>query len=238
MAGEVHARRGRRADKPGQLVAEDEVVVAAPRPPRSSRAAASSSRTRSRRSASTVAGRALPRRRRLDRRLHRLPAPARRRARDRARRGLRRAGLALRTDDRVTVLERVNARALTPDRAAVPARPGRRSTSRSSRCARSCRPCCAARPRSGSTAWPWSSRSSRSGATGSARAASCATWSSAARRCDGRAARRRARAPRCSASRPSGCPGPRATARRSSGWPRPAAGLGRRPRAGSGRGGA
>ena len=87
-----------------------------PTRPRSRRAAASSSRTRSTRSAFDVAGRRCARRRRLHRRLHRLPAPAGRRARGRARRRLRRARLAASPGRaRVTVLERAQrARARRP----------------------------------------------------------------------------------------------------------------------------
>ena len=80
----------------------------------------------------------------------------------------------LRSDPRVTVLERTNARALDAGELPVRAGPDRRSTSRSSRSRRSCRPCSPARPPR-TTASRWSSRSSRSAASGSARAASCAT---------------------------------------------------------------
>ena len=101
---------------------------------------------------------------------------------------------ALRTDERVTVLERTNARALTPERAALRTGPrrGRRVVHLADQgAARRCWPA----PRRASTRWRWSSRSSRSGAGGSARAASCATRPTAARRsCSSRgAAQRRGR---------------------------------------------
>ena len=82
---------------------------------------------------------------------------------------------------RVTVLERFNARALRAGAAPVRAGPDHRSTCRSShwrRCSRGARRA----PRRASTAWRWSSRSSRSGARRSARAASCASPRLAARR--------------------------------------------------------
>jgi 23S rRNA (cytidine1920-2'-O)/16S rRNA (cytidine1409-2'-O)-methyltransferase len=60
-----------------------------------------------------VAGPRLRRRRRLDGRVHRLPAPGRREPRRRHRRRLRAAPSAPAADPRVTVLERTNARSLT-----------------------------------------------------------------------------------------------------------------------------
>ena len=60
-------------------------------------------------------GRGLPRRRRLDRGLHRLPAAGRRGARLRARRRIRAAAPSFAPDPRVTVLERTNVRNLDCD---------------------------------------------------------------------------------------------------------------------------
>ena len=68
-----------------------------------------------------VAGARLPRRRRLHRGLHGLPAAARRCAGDRARRRPRPARLAASRRSRVTVIERCNARELDP--ASLPFRP-------------------------------------------------------------------------------------------------------------------
>ncbi len=127
----------------------------------------------------------------------------------------------LRTDDRVTVIERTNARHLAPgdlpyapdlvtlDVSFIsldqgPARGARRAGARST------------------TSWPWSSRSSRSAASAWARAASCARRPIAARRSSPSPRRRPSSGRPCSASPPPGCPAPRATARRSCGWPRPA----------------
>ena len=123
---------------------------------------------------------ALPGRRRVDRRLHRLPAPARRGARGRRSTSPTASCTgALRTDPRVTVLERTNARALEP--AALPYAPGPDRDRRlvhlaGEGAARGAR----LRGARASTAWRWSSRSSRSAASRSARAASFAT-----RRCGG-----------------------------------------------------
>ena len=72
------------------------------------------------------AGRGLPRRRRLDRRLHRLPAAARRGARLRRRRRLRPAAPALAHDPRVMVIERRQRPRPALRAAAVPPRPRRR----------------------------------------------------------------------------------------------------------------
>ena len=170
-------------------------------------------------------GPARARRRRLDRRVHRLPAPARRRGGGRARRRLRRAALALRNDsarDGDRAPQRALARA---GGAAVRARPdrGRRLVHLAAR--RCCRPCSRLRGADASTASRWSSRSSRSGASASARAAWCATADErrAALVAVGAHARERARRWRCSASRPPGCRARRATARASCGWPRRAA---------------
>ena len=87
-----------------------------------------------------VTGRELPRRRRLDRRLHRLPAPARRRAGGGGRRRLRAArDFAARrpAGDGARAGERPRAAPAGPP---VPARIWPWSTSRSSPCARSCPP--------------------------------------------------------------------------------------------------
>ena len=91
-------------DKPGHQVPEDAELTVEERPRFVSRggeklATPSSSST----SSST---RRRGRRRRVDRRLHRLPAPARRRARDRRRRRLRPAPPEAACVSRVTVLER------------------------------------------------------------------------------------------------------------------------------------
>ena len=81
----------------------------------------------------------LPRRRRLDRRLHRLPAAARRGPRRRGRRRPRAARLAACATTRgCAVIERLNARALGPGDLPFVASTWRRSTSPSSRCARCC----------------------------------------------------------------------------------------------------
>ena len=168
-----------------------------------------------------VGGALRARRRRLDGRLHRLPAAARRGARGRRRRRLRRARLAAalgpaRDRDRA---HRTRGRSAP---ATLPYRPDLividvSFISLAQGAARRCSPA----PPSGSTAWRWSSRSSRSAASTSARAA----WS--ARRRWRRQALDRGRhrrvassAPRCSASRAPGCPARRATSRRSSGSPR------------------
>ena len=88
---------------------------------------------------------------------------------------------SLRTDERVTVIERANARALDAGVAALPPGPDRRrrvvhlAGQGPARRAR-------ARPRRASTRWRWSSRSSRSAASGSAAAAWCASPATAARR--------------------------------------------------------
>ena len=129
----------------------------------------------------------------------------------------------LRSDPRVTVIERRNARALHRRQLPVPARPDRdrrlvhlagQGAAGGAR----------VRGRRGSTAWRWSSPSSRSGASASARAAWCATPRAAARGADrGRRGCGRRSARPCSATRARGCRGRRATSRRSSGSPRPAA---------------
>ena len=118
------------------------------------------------------------------------------------------------------MIERVNARALDPLDAALRARPDRRR-----RLVHLAGEGAARRPGvrapSASTAWRWSSRSSRSGASGSARAASCATPTLRREALVGVArAARDGWAPRCSAARRPGCRARRATARRSCGSPR------------------
>ena len=129
---------------------------------------------------------------------------------------------ALRSDPRVTVLERVNARALDPAVLPYRARPRRRRRLLHLAGQGAARRCWPAR-RSASTPSRWSSRSSRWGGSGSARAASCATRRCGARRSSASPRRPARRAPPCSASRPRACRGPRATARRSCGSPRRAA---------------
>ena len=106
-------------DKPGQQVDEDVELERASARRGSSRAAGRSSRTRSTRSASTRRE-GLPRPRRLDRWVHRLPPAARRGAGDRARRRLRPAPSAAarrRPRDRARARQRA-----APGRAAVSAR--------------------------------------------------------------------------------------------------------------------
>jgi hypothetical protein len=109
LAGEVRlGSDGRRAEKAGQLVDPGvELAVDAP-PPYVSRGA-SSWPTRSTRWALRWRPR-LPRRRRLHRWLHGLPVAARSGAHRGAGRRLRELDFRLRGDERVTVLERVNAR--------------------------------------------------------------------------------------------------------------------------------
>ena len=210
MAGEVRLgdrRRARRQARPagrrGRRASRSTSARA------SSRAAGSSSRTRSTRSGVDVAGPPLPGRRRLDRRLHRLPAAARRGARGRARRRLRRARLALRDDDaRDRARAHQRARARRP--ASCPYAPDLDRRRRLVHLADKVLPAVLALLRAERfDAWRWSSRSSRSAASGSARAASCATRRRGARR-SSRSRERRARAaPRCSASRRPACPGPK-----------------------------
>ena len=183
--------RGRRAGRR---------LAAAVRLPRRGQA-----RQRARRAGDRRDGPPGARRRRLDRRLHRLPAAAGRLARDRARRRLRRARLAAaqrraRHGDRARQRARGGAR-----RAALRARPdrhrrlvhlARQGAARRARVLRGAR----------STAWRWSSRSSRSAAGGWARAAWCTIRRCGARRSARGGGARSAR--RSSASRRPGCPGP------------------------------
>ena len=130
---------------------------------------------------------------------------------------------SLRQDERVTVLERVNARALTPRAAALRARPGRRrrvvhlADEGAAGGAR-------LRAPSASTRWSmvkpqFEVGRERVGKGGVVRDAGAAPRGGRV----GRAAAARALGAACSASPPSGCPGRRATSRRSSGWPRRAA---------------
>ena len=145
-AGRVRiGRDGPIATKPSQLVAEDAELLLVEQPRFVSRGgiklenaldALGDRRRRAR----------LPRRRRLDRRLHRLPAPARRGAGDRARRRPRPARLG-------AAQRRAGRRDRAPQRARRSTRPScrscprwRRSTSRSSRWPRCCRrsPACLA----------------------------------------------------------------------------------------------
>ena len=120
-----------------------------------------------------VSGPPRARRRRVDRRLHRLPAAARRAPRRRARRRLRRARWKLRQDERVTVIERANARHLTP--ASSRSRPTSSSLDVSFISLTKVLPAVLARRGARYDVWRWSSRSSRSAGSRSARAASCAT---------------------------------------------------------------
>ena len=146
---------------------------------------------------------------------------------------------ALRTDERVTVLERTNARALAPERPALRARPGRRR--RVVHLADQ-GPAGRAAParRRASTRWRWSSRSSRSGRERVGKGGVVRDAGRPARR-----ARGGRRSPRASSGaavlgfasvRPARAR--RATARRSSGSPRPAAAARCGDLDGRGRGGA
>ena len=107
----------------------------------------------------------------------------------------------------MTVIERVNARALEPDAAPVRARPdrGRRLLHLA---AQGPARRAGLRGRARSTAWRWSSRSSRSGASGSARAAWSATPSCGARPSTPSRGARASSAPRCMGSAPSALAGP------------------------------
>ena len=206
LAGDVHLGPGRRrAEKPGQLVAADvELDVAAPAAVRLARR--HQARERARRARPRRRGAPRARRRRLDRRVHRLPAAARRRARDRARRRVRRAGhdpARRSARDRARAHERARPRS---GRAAVPSRPGGRGrvvhlahegAARRARVhGRALR-----RPGDDQAAVRGRARSA------SARAASCATRSTGARRWSRSPAPPARRAPRCSASLRPGCPG-------------------------------
>ena len=132
-----------------------------------------------------------------------------RRARRRARRRLRRARLALRTDERVTVLERTNARALAPGDLPYAPGPGRgrRLVHLADQgAARRCSP--AARQRFDALAMvkpQFEVGRERVGKGGVVRDARGPPRG--ARR--GGAGRARRSAPRCSASRRRGCPGPK-----------------------------
>ena len=202
-------RDGAAGDRsPGQLVAEDAELArrgaAALRLARRDQARERARRARARRRRAR-----LPRRRRLDRRLHRLPAAARRRAGDRARRRPRPARLGAaqrRAGARDRARQRPRPRAgelpFAPQLATIDvsfislaqgAAGGRRA---------------AWRPTASSS--PWSSRSSSSAASGSARAASSATPADrreALLAVADAAARARPRA--SAASRPRACPGPK-----------------------------
>ena len=226
MAGEVRlGDHGERAVKPGQLVADDVARARRRAPALRLARRASSSQNALDALGVDVDRPPLPRRRRVDRRLHRLPAPARGRARDRARRRLRRA--------RVVAARRSSASRCSSASTRAPLTAGRAARTRpdlvvvdvsfisltqgaARRAARAAR--------RASTCWRWSSRSSRSGASASARAASCATARLRARR-GGRRSREfaarelRRRRARLRAVR--ACRGRRATSRPSCSSPRP-----------------
>ncbi len=176
-------------------------------------------RQRARRARGRGARPALPRRRRIDRRLHGLPAAARGGARRRARRGLRRARLGRtigRPRDRDGARERARSRAADASLRPRADRDRRLLHLAAQAAGRRA----GVRGRRATTASRWSSRSSRSGATASARAAWCAiprragkpsrAWPSSAAR-SGRP---------CAAPPPRGCPARPATWRRSCGWRR------------------
>ena len=126
MAGEVQAGRGRPAGRQaGPARAERRRRCRRRRARRFVSRGGQSSRTRSTPLGIDPPGARCPRRRRLHRRLHRLPAPARRRARGGARRRLRRAPLAhpqRPARDRARADQRARPRAVAP---ALPARPDR-----------------------------------------------------------------------------------------------------------------
>ena len=122
LAGDVRVgTRGSAAEKPGQMVADDVTVEVAEGPRFVSRGgqklenALDAFGLRSRRAA-------VPRRRRVHGRVHRLPAPARRAATwSRSTSPTASSHWRLRNDPRVTVIERRNARELEPDE--LPYRP-------------------------------------------------------------------------------------------------------------------
>ena len=202
------ARPGRRARPPSRASSWSPTSSSAStRRRRTSRAAGSSCATRSTRSG-RPRGPALPRRRRLDRRLHRLPAAGGRGARVALDVAYGELDWSLREDPRVTVIERVNARALEPSQ--LPYAPDLIVVDVSLHLAAQGAPGGAGlRGASASTRWRWSSRSSRSGAR--ARRAAAA-WCATRRRGGPRSTRwPRARSSSgcgCSASPPRACPGP------------------------------
>ena len=214
-------RRARRADKPGAWWIPRSRArrprAAAIRVARRPEARARAGLLRR----SRVAGRPLPGRGRLDRRVHRLPAAARRGARGRARRRLRgaRTGAAPGPAGDGAGAHATRARS---SRRRFPTRPdlivGRRLVHRARR---RCCPALARRARrESSTCSRSSSRSSSSGAGGSARAGSCAAPRTGWRR-SSRRARRPARRPRGAGLRVvRASRARRATARASSGAPR------------------
>ena len=225
LAGEVMLLpERRRAEKPGQLVPEDVELEVAQRARSSSPAAGSSSPTRSTRSGLEVAGR-----RALD-----VGASTGGFTDCLLQRGAEHVialdvaygqlDWRLRSDPRVTVIERRNARALTA-RASCPTRPDLIVIDVSFiSVAKVLRARCSAAPPSGSTAWRWSSRSSRSdagavGKGGVVRDPALRRGALVGRRRGGRglgAARARLRQLR--AARAQGQPGDA-----SPGWPRPGA---------------
>ena len=161
------------------------------------------------------------RRRRLDRRLHRLPAPARGAGGDRGRRRLRPARLppaqrparaGARAHQRARALPGAAAGLARRSRGAAVAGRDRRVVhlAREGAGARALLP--GARPRRARRS---SSRSSRSAAGASARAAWCATPTRVATRSSPSARPRSSWARPCSATAPRGCRGRRATSRRS-----------------------
>ena len=166
---------------------------------------------------------AVPRRRRVDRRLHRLPAAARRRARDRGRRRLRRAGLGA-AQRRARDRARAHQRARADARRSCPTAPDLIVADVSFISLTKVLPAvlaCAAAAlrRAGDGQAAVRGRPRRVGKGGVVR-------DPADRRealVRGRRGGARARGVACSASPRRACPGPRATTRRSSGSPRPGA---------------
>ena len=164
LAGDVRLRDGRRAEKPGQLVAGRRAARGRRGPAlRLARRAQARERACARFGVDPAGRRCLDVGR-LDGRVHRLPAAARRRGGRRARRGLRRAALAAAPGsarDRDRAHQRALARAR---RAALRARPDRRR-----RVVHLAHQGAAGgvrlRRADASTASRWSSRSSRSGAS-------------------------------------------------------------------------
>ena len=144
----------------------------------------------------------------------------------------------IRNDERVTVLERRNARDARAERASLRARPDHRGRV-VHRPGQGAAGACRLRRAASSTCWRSSSRSSSSAASGSAREASCASAATAWRRSSRSARRRRALGlGRAAATARRDCRARPATARASSGAPSAARGGVDDLRVGGARGGA